>query len=213
MSNEELARLLQNLIRVGTIMAIDHGDPPRVRVKTGSLETDWRPWTERRAGQTTTWDPPTIGEQVIMLSPGGDLAGAYILCSVGSDNNPPPSHSADETVRRYPDGAESKYNHVTGAFSVTGIKSLLVEASDNITLRADSIDLDAPTTTSTGVHTIEGLLKYLSGLSGSNSSGGSAATISGPITHTDGNLSSNGIVLHLHVHGNGNSGADTTGPK
>lgn len=214
MSNEELARLIQNLIRVGTIMDIDHGDPPRVRVRTGKLETDWRPWCERRAGQTTTWDPPTIGEQVILFSPGGDVAAAYVLCSIGSDSNPPPSHSPHETVRQYPDGAVAKYNHDSGAFTLKGIKTMLIDAAESITLKAGSnIDLDAPQTTSTGKHTVEGLLTYLAGMAGSNGAGGTAATISGAITHTDGNLSSNGVVVHLHVHGNGNGGADTTGPK
>ncbi|ROT46076.1 phage baseplate assembly protein V [Pusillimonas sp. NJUB218] len=214
MSNEELARLIQNLIRIGTIMDIDHGDPPRVRVKTGNLQTDWRPWCERRSGQTKTWDPPTRGEQVILLSPGGDIAGAYILCSLGSDSNPPPSHSPDETVRQYPDGAVAKYNHATGEFIVTGIKSMLIHASDSITLKAgNSVTLDTPQSTSTGKHTIEGLLSYLAGMSGQNGEGGTTS-IEGEIVHSGGNLSSNGVVVHLHIHGGVQpGGANTDGPK
>ena len=214
MSNEELARLIQNLIRVGTIMEIDYSEPPRVRVRTGQLETDWRPWCEKRAGQSKTWDPPTIGEQVLLFSPGGDVAGAYVICSIGSDANPPTSRSPAETARKYPAGAITKYNHETGAFSVSGIKAMSVSASETITLKAGtSITLDAPQSNSTGKHTVKGLLTYLAGMAGSNTEGGAAATITGDLNHEGGKLSSHGIVLHLHVHGNGNGGGDTTEPK
>lgn len=213
MSNEELARLLQNIIRVGTILAIDHA-AQRVRVKIGRLNTDWRPWIERRAGNSKTWDPPTLGEQVVVLSPGGDLSAGYVLAAVNSDANPAPSASAAETVRKFPDGAEIKYDHAAGALSVTRIKTMHVVASDSITLQAGStITLDAPQTTSTGAHTIQGLLTYLAGLAGFNGESGSTS-ITGSITHTAGDLSSNGVVLHLHVHGGVLPGSsDTDGPK
>lgn len=43
MHTAELARLLENLIRLGIVAEIDHGTPPRVRVKAGGLLTAWRP--------------------------------------------------------------------------------------------------------------------------------------------------------------------------
>ncbi len=212
MSNEELARLLQNLIRLGRIFDIDH-DARCVRVRSGNIETDWRQWREQRAGETKTWDPPTIGEQVILLSPGGDLSGAIIVGSVDSDDNPPPSTSPVETVRLFPDGATFKYDHAAGALTVTGIQTMRMEAADSITLQAgSSITLDAPDTTSTGTHTIKGLLTYLAGLAGYNGESGTTS-ITGDITHTTGNLSSNGVVLHLHVHsGVQRGGSNTDGP-
>ena len=44
-----LARLIENLIRLGTIAAVQM-TPPRVQVKTGSLTTGWLPWITPRAG-------------------------------------------------------------------------------------------------------------------------------------------------------------------
>lgn len=38
-----LARLIENLIRLGTIAAVQM-KPPRVQVKTGTLTTGWLPW-------------------------------------------------------------------------------------------------------------------------------------------------------------------------
>jgi phage baseplate assembly protein V len=44
-----LTRLLENLIRFGTIAAVQMV-PPRVQVLTGTLTTAWLPWINPRAG-------------------------------------------------------------------------------------------------------------------------------------------------------------------
>lgn len=210
MDNEQLARLLQNLIRTGTVHAVKHSHPARVRVATGELVTNWLPWIELRAGRTTTWNPPTVGEQVVLFSPGGDITGAFALSGINSDSIQAPSSSANETVTKYPDGAISQYDHASGAMTISGIKSLIIQASDSVKIETQKITLDAPETISTGKHTIEGLLTYLSGLAGENGEGGTTS-ITGDIFHQGGNLSSNGVILHLHIHtdvapGSGNSG-------
>ena len=50
-----LARMIENLIRFGTI-AETQMKPPRVRVKTGDLLTGWLPWIALRAGADTDWE-------------------------------------------------------------------------------------------------------------------------------------------------------------
>lgn len=210
MNLDDVYRLLQNLIRLGTIAQVRHGRPARVRVQCGNLTTNWLPWVERRSGGTRTWNPPTVGEQVVLLAPGGDLTGAVILTGVDQDTYPHPSESPDETVTEYPDGAQVTYNHASGAMTIKGIRSLLVEAADSVHFKTQSITLDAPQTTSTGKHTIEDLLSYLSGMSGKNGKGNSTS-ITGDITHEAGNLKSNGVVVHLHVHTGVVSGGSTTG--
>jgi len=80
----ELFRLVTNLIRFGTIAEVDcHAQ--RVRVCTGDNLTDWRPWLTSRAGSTQTWCSPSVGEQVILLSPEGDLMQSVVLPSVYSE--------------------------------------------------------------------------------------------------------------------------------
>ncbi len=208
--NDDLYRLLQNVIRLGTIAQINHSAPARVRVETGDLLTNWMPWAETRAGASRSWNPPTVGEQVLIFAPGGDLAGAVALCAVNSDDHPQISESDEITEYEYPDAARMRYDHGVGAMSVAGIKTMVIEASESITLRAPSVVLDADQATSTGKHTIEGLLTYLAGMTGDG--GGSGATaITGPITHVGGDLSSNGVVLHLHVHSGVQLGGDQTG--
>lgn len=141
MNLENLARLLHNLIRVGIVIDVDH-DAPAVRVSDGELETNWLKWLEPRAGQTTDWDPPTVGEQVVLLSPSGELSGAIVLRGLHSDLIPHPSKDPNKKVREYPDGARVEYDHKTGAMKISGIKSLLIEADESIAFKAARLDLN-----------------------------------------------------------------------
>ncbi|AOZ04561.1 phage baseplate assembly protein V [Cupriavidus malaysiensis] len=157
MDSAELACLIENLIRHGTVVEVAHGRPPRVRVKTGGITTAWLPWAERRAGRTRTWSTPTEGEQVILLSVSGDLRNAVVLCGISSDDNDVPSHSPDDTVTEYPDGATTTYNHAAGMLSVRGVTTILVEASTQIIQRCPNNIID-------GNLTVKGLLAYENGI-------------------------------------------------
>jgi phage baseplate assembly protein V len=142
MPNAELNRQIENLIRIGTVFAIDHG-ARRVRVKSGGVDTNWLKWRVGRAGATRTWDPPTIGEQVMILSPSGVLDNGIVMPSIFSDEFDAPSDNPDEHVVDYPDGARITYNHESGALSATGIKTAAVVASDEIRLEAKKIHIYA----------------------------------------------------------------------
>ncbi|KTT36262.1 baseplate assembly protein [Pseudomonas oryzihabitans] len=110
-----LSRLLENLIRLGTIAAVDHGSlteprPARVRVQSGELLTGWLPWLTLRAGSSREWDPPTLGEQVVMLSPSGQTTQGIVLCGLFSQLLPANGDRADLHRRSYPDGAVIEYD-------------------------------------------------------------------------------------------------------
>ncbi|WP_459614357.1 phage baseplate assembly protein V [Bordetella sp. 2513F-2] len=203
----ELYRLLANLIRIGQIIAVDLTQRPAlVRVASGDLETNWLQWCERRAGTTTTWSPPTVGEQVLMLCPEGDTAAAIVVSGLNSDANPAPSASPDEWKIRFPDGATVTYNHATGDLLLTGMQTATVEAARSMTVRCPDILLD-------GKVTVTDLFSYQAGMSGMNGRGNSTA-ITGDLTHRDGRLSSNGVVLDQHNHdGVQRGGSSTDGPN
>ncbi|MDP2128187.1 MAG: phage baseplate assembly protein V [Pseudohongiella sp.] len=114
----ELLRLIHNLIRLGTIDQVDH-ETARVRVKSGGNLTGWLQWISIRAGTTRDWSPPTEGEQVIVFSPGGDLAGGIALTGLNSNTHPAPSSDPDVWLREFPDGAVVQYNHETHALTLT----------------------------------------------------------------------------------------------
>lgn len=107
----ELNRLLENLIRLGTIAEVQHV-PPRVRVSTGELLTTWLPWIALRAGADQDWDPPTDGEQVVLLSPSGQLANGVVLTGLFSDQIPANGDRAGLRRRTYGDGAVIEYDSV-----------------------------------------------------------------------------------------------------
>lgn len=189
-SSPDINRRLESMIRLGTVLAVDC-DAACVRVQSGELQSDWLPWFERRAGTTIDWDPPTVGEQCMVLSPSGDPACGLVLVGIFSGAARPPSTSPDERARKYPDESLFVYNHKTGHLSIRGIRTFEIQASE-------SGRIDCPQVTFTGKVTVEDLLSYLNGVRGKG--GGSGNSITGEFTHTEGTLSSNGIVLHTHDH-------------
>lgn len=197
----DLARRVANMIRTGRVAEVDYAGP-RVRVQSGDLLTEWLPWQTRRAGNTRTWDPPTVGEQVMILSPSGEPAAGIVIPALYCQDHPAPDASPNTHVVEFPDGAVISYNHASGALVANGIKTGLVQASEQVTC-------DTPHTIFTGAVTVQGLLTFLSGMNGTG--GANSNVITGDLTQTGGNISSNGVVLHTHTHGGVTPGGGSTG--
>ncbi|MDX4252597.1 phage baseplate assembly protein V [Klebsiella pneumoniae] len=190
MGYAELLRLLENVVRTGTVTEIDE-EKWRVRVQSGGLETTWLRWTAQRAGAFKVWVPPSIGEQVWILCLGGNTDVAFIGGSLYSDDNPAPGASRTEMVVTAPDGAKFRYDAETGALQVKGVKSAVVEASVKITL-------DTPEVECTNLLTTKNL---------NVTEGGE---MHGDITHTGGAFTSNGVQVDDHNHGEVERGGDWT---
>jgi len=118
MNITDLTRRLDNLIRIGTIAAVDHV-AARCTVKTGGLIVPNLPWMAERAGNSRDWDAPTVGEQCILLSPSGEPSQGVVLVGLYSQQRPAPSNSANLRRRTYPDGAVIDYDHATHALTAT----------------------------------------------------------------------------------------------
>lgn len=176
----ELFRLLLNLLRFGTIAEVDC-DAALARVQIGPLRTDWRPWCVQRAGDARTWWAPSVGEQVILLSPGGDLAAGIILPAAYSRSYPAPSDNPTCHLTRYPDGAVIQYDYQSHALT-----AILPEASSAM-VKADLLTVDAPQTICTGDLVVAG-------------------TITAAV-----DVIAAGISLVTHVHGGVTAGPATTG--
>ena len=114
----ELQRQQSNAIRLGTVVEVDHA-AARCRVQTGEITTDWLPWFVPRAGAVIEWSAPSVGEQVMLLSPGGDTHGAVALRGVYSDAFPAPASSDTLHLVRFPDGAQVVYDHAAHALKAT----------------------------------------------------------------------------------------------
>ncbi len=118
MNITDLTRRLDNLIRIGTIAAVDHA-AARCTVKTGGLTVPNLPWLAQRAGTSSDWDAPTVGEQCLLLSPSGEPAQGIALIGLYSQQRPAPSSSANLRRRTYPDGAVIDYDHASHTLTAT----------------------------------------------------------------------------------------------
>ena len=92
-SDLKIARLnerLERLLRTGVVIAIDH-DARTCDVQVAELTLTGRPWLTHRAGADVTWWAPSVGEQVLVLTPSGHEGSAVVLPAFYSDTNPPPA--------------------------------------------------------------------------------------------------------------------------
>lgn len=216
MESNELTRLIRNLVRKGVIMAIDHS-AATCRVSSGDLQTNWIRWMAVAAGETRDWNPPTVGEQVLLICPGGDPADALALRGIYSDDAPAPSNAAAKHVRIYPDGAVIEYDHAAHALTATlpAGGSVAITAPSGVTVTtetatvvATSVTLDAADTTCTGNLTVQGMLTSQGMITGqggmaiSSSAGGAAAVITGGLTATE-DIVAGTISLKGHRHPSG----------
>lgn len=185
MNNEsglaELYRLLLNIIRTGVVTEVD-SEAWLCRVQTGELETSWLSWLTLRAGKSKTWWKPSVGEQVLLLSVGGDLTTAFVLPGIYSNANPPPSASEDGMVMSFPDGGWLEYEPQAGRWLIKATSSVVIEAPTSIELKTSLLNIDA-----------------------------SKTVIKGVVEQSGGNMTSNGVVVHTHTHGGVVSGGAKTG--
>ncbi|WP_092550697.1 phage baseplate assembly protein V [Xenorhabdus koppenhoeferi] len=140
----EITRLLRNLIRIGVVSEVDT-TKGMCRVTSGGLKTNWIHWLTSRAGHSRTWWAPSIGEQVLLLSIGGELTTAFVLPAIFSNEFPVPSTSPEATHIQFPDGAMMEYEPLSGALTVRHIKTAKIEALESIEIHAGKeIKLKAP---------------------------------------------------------------------
>lgn len=213
----ELQRLLNNILRVGTIDAVDHSaNPARVRVNLGELVTDWLPYFEQRAGNTTTWDPPTVGEQAAVLAPGGHLGAALVLIGLNSTSRPAPSNKPNHTTTRYPDGAVVQYDHAAHALtaSLPGGGSATLTAPASVRIISGHTTIDSPQTEITGHLRVAQNVSIGGGLAVEGAgSGGGTSRIKGNFEIEGGSLTHNGVnISSSHTHPDAHGGS-TGGPQ
>ena len=110
---------LVNLIRYGTVRSVDVSRA-RLTVAVGDLITKPIPWIAPRAGTMRTWSPPSLGEQVLVLAPGGNLGAAIALTGIFYDGHPKPANgTADNIVIAFGDGAVLLYDHAAHRLKAT----------------------------------------------------------------------------------------------
>ena len=151
----ELQRRLSNIVRKGTVHELDAG-AARARVQYDEepdgtpCVTTWLQWGVRRAGPDRTWWAPEVGEQVVLLSPSGDLKQAVIICSLWQEAFPPNGDRADLSRTDLADGTYWQHDRETGKTTVNISGDAQVDvggdarlnAAGAVVVTAASIDLN-----------------------------------------------------------------------
>lgn len=139
--NAELARRLENLIRLGRIKTITPSQPfPTVTVDLGEITTAEIRYLNLRAGDDKTWDPPSIGEEVLVLSPCGVLEMGVAIAGLNNESNPAPSNDLNKNIRIFADGCLISYDvssHALEAILPAG-GTAVITALGGITINGDT---------------------------------------------------------------------------
>ena len=140
-----------NAIRLGVIEETRYSTPPmaRVRFDDGYLST-WLRMACPRSAPDAAWWPLEIGEEVVALFPGGDLAQGVILAALYNGVNPATGSSADVSRIDYENGSSITHDRASGALSLHATGPVTIEAGGDIeiaaagtvTINATRIDLN-----------------------------------------------------------------------
>lgn len=129
----ELQRKVANIIRIGVVKEVDY-EKAKVRVKIGEFLTDYLPWITSKAGKDRDWSPPDIDEQVLVLSPLGELSLGIVLPGIYQEKYPAPESKKEMNSIKFQDGTKFTYDK--------GKHHLEIEVADKITLKAGESSIE-----------------------------------------------------------------------
>ncbi|GEM_PF-1568571 len=163
----ELERRSGNFIRPGIVHEVFY-EEGLCRVDFGERISPKIPWLETRAGDDISFWHPDIREQVLVLSEYGDASRGWVLRGFFSNQKKTTGRKDlhriqystgalfeyDKTEKvmklQYEDGSFFEYNsktksmklHSNGTLEISAVDNILFTGDQNLTLRADRIDLN-----------------------------------------------------------------------
>ncbi|HCA5723052.1 phage baseplate assembly protein V [Acinetobacter baumannii] len=205
--NADINRRLENLIRFGTIKTVNPSKPiPLVTVDLDDIVTPEIRFINARSGDDSTWDPPSLDEEVMVISPCGEIGPtSVVFYGLYNNEHPAPSDDLNKKIRVFADGCIIAYDiaaHHLSAILPSGGKAI-VTANGGITVNGDT--------------TINGNLQIngSTAMTGNNTVGGSqlvqGSSHSTGAFSTEADVKAGSISLKEHKHP-GDSGGTTGGP-
>ncbi|WP_264683268.1 MULTISPECIES: phage baseplate assembly protein V [unclassified Wolbachia] len=145
----ELNRKLANVIRIGIVKEIDY-EKAKVRVKIGEFLTDWLPWITSKAGKDRNWSPPDIDEQVVILSPLGELSLGVVLSGIYQQKYAALENKKEINSVKFQDGTRLLYDKEKHHLEIEVVDKITLKAGESriemtksgIKLKADKINLN-----------------------------------------------------------------------
>ena len=127
------ARALNLMVRLGTLYELDYeATPPRARIQSGELITDFVPLPEEIGRNFRRWRPCRAGTQVVFACPSGDTRQAIILALYNTLDIPQPETDPGTDLILFEDGTELRKDGT----------QLLIDSAVPVTIRAPQITLD-----------------------------------------------------------------------
>ncbi|MCL8261759.1 phage baseplate assembly protein V [Acinetobacter baumannii] len=205
--NADINRRLENLIRFGTIKTVNPSKPiPLVSVDLDDIVTPEIRFFNARSGDDSTWDPPSLDEEVMVISPCGEIGPtSVVFYGLYNNEHPAPSDDLNKKIRVFADGCVIAYDisaHQLSAILPSGGKAI-VTADGGITVNGDT--------------TINGNLQVngSTAMTGNNTIGGSqlvqGSSHSTGAFSTEADVKAGSISLKEHKHP-GDSGGTTGVP-
>ncbi|HDI2820637.1 TPA: phage baseplate assembly protein V [Acinetobacter baumannii] len=205
--NADINRRLENLIRFGTIKTVNPSKPiPLVTVDLDDIVTPEIRFFNARSGDDSTWDPPSLDEEVMVISPCGEIGPtSVVFYGLYNNEHPSPSDDLNKKIRVFADGCVIAYDisaHQLSAILPSGGKAI-VTADGGITVNGNT--------------TINGNLQVngSTAMTGNNTVGGSqlvqGSSHSTGAFSTEADVKAGSISLKEHKHP-GDSGGTTGGP-
>ncbi|MTD32418.1 phage baseplate assembly protein V [Paludibacterium denitrificans] len=167
-------------------------------LQISALDGETRDEVERVQNFGHTGNPPMAATPIMVAVAGS--RDHLVAVAVDHEDSRPKGLQPGESATYNAFGVLFKYDQ-DGNATLT-CKNLIVDASEGI-------QFNTPLTNFSEMATVNGLFSYKAGMSGSGGDGGKT-TISGDFTHSGGDLSSNGVVVHLHYHGHVTRGSENT---
>ena len=202
----QMDRILANLIKIGRVDSVDLAAGTATVNFDGELVSGLE-WSKSRAGADRSWNGGyTKGEQVLVLSPSGDLSQGVIAFAISQDAFPNVGDS-ENPKRVFADGTTIEYDKSSHTLFVDASASSghIVIRCNTAQIQAEStITMDAPNTVCTGNLTVAKSLS-MGGSGGTATLKGNVAMSGGTLTHDGKNIGES----HKHSGvqtGSGNSG-------
>lgn len=189
MNTADLNRRIESIIRLGTIAEVDHA-ARKLRVKTGGLLTNWLAWPAEVGRNFRRWRPLRTGTQVVLACPSGDPAQAVIIQILYTQELDTPSDQPHIDLIEFNDGSAIQYDSINNSLSVRTMGNLDLNIgtaeSGQSPARGDlnaNVERNVKISVA-GTVTLEYEHLYLKG----------------PVTQTDGDMTSDGISAQHHKH-------------
>lgn len=218
-----LHQRLENIIRLGVIKTIQPSKPfMTVTVDFGEITTAKIRYLNIRAGNDQSWNPPSIGEEVIVFSPSGVLEMGVAFGGLNNTDHPAISEDLNKNITMYSDGCMISYDtkfHVLEAI-LPNLGTAVLTANGGVTVNADGgviVNANSGGATINGDTTINGNLQVngSTAMTGNNTVGGSqlvqGSSHSKGHFSTEADVTAGAISLKLHKTSGVKSGGDTSG--